>query len=88
MPDEWDALDRIAQSYATLATTHQTLARTQQVLARLQGFAIVLIGFSLLFTGYLVWQHVAQGQEHAALIQALTVQTHALVEQMQQTPAH
>jgi hypothetical protein len=39
----------------------------------------VLIGLSLLFTGYVVWQHLAQSQEHATL-------THALIETLQRLP--
>ena len=102
MPSPEDHLAVIAESYkgiqesthviahatARMEATQQLLAQTQRTLVRHQGFALVLIGFSLLFTGYVVWQHFAQGHEHAALIQALTTQMHALVEQMQQTPAH
>jgi hypothetical protein len=94
LADEFDALDRIATSYATLAATQALLARTQQLLARLQGFAIVLLGGCLLFTGYVVWQHLAQNREHAALnaavltnTQTIAAQTQAILTQMSRTPA-
>jgi hypothetical protein len=61
----------IAQAAVQLRDTQARLEATQRGLVWLQGLAIVLIGFSLLFAGYVIWQHATQGQEHAALTQAL-----------------
>jgi hypothetical protein len=69
----------MAQAMVRMEATEQSLAQTQRGLVRLQGFAVVLLGFCLLFTGYVVWQHLAQSQEHATL-------THALIETLQRLP--
>ena len=73
-----DPLDLIAESYRGIQESTQVIAQatarmveTQRMLIWLQGFAVILIGLSLLFLGYVVWQHLTQGQEHAALTQAL-----------------
>ena len=73
-----DPLDIIAESYRGIHESTQVIAQatarmveTQRLLVWFQGFAILLLGVSLLFTGYVVWQHLTQGQEHAALTQAL-----------------
>ena len=62
----------LAQSQARVEKTQQYIAQTQRLGLKIQAFACVMIGASLLFLGYVVWQHLAQSQEHAALIQALT----------------
>ena len=69
----------IAQATTRMVETQQALAQTQRGLVRLQGFAFGLLGLCLLFTGYVVWQHLAQSQEHATL-------THALIETLQRLP--
>jgi hypothetical protein len=57
----------------------QTLvAPAQRLVRRVQVFACVMLGLSLLFAGYVVWQHVTQGTEHAALTQALRTETQTL----------
>jgi hypothetical protein len=73
-----DPLDIIAESYRGIQESTQVIAQatarmveTQRLLVWFQGVAVILMGFSLLFTGYVVWQHFTQGQEHAALTQAL-----------------
>jgi hypothetical protein len=73
------AAEAMAETQRRLEHTTQSLAQTQRGLAWLQGFAVVLMGFCLLFTGYVVWQHLAQSQEHAAL-------TQALIETLQRLP--
>jgi hypothetical protein len=65
------ATTRMVETQQLLAQTQLRMEATHRRLAWLQGFAVVLIGLSLLFTGYVVWQHLTQGQEHAALTQAL-----------------
>ena len=62
---------RMAETQQILAQTQLRMEATHRGLAWLQGSALVLVGFCLLFTGYLVWQHLAEGQEHAALMQGL-----------------
>ena len=85
MPSAEDSLAIIAASYRLTAETQQFLAQsqtrvelTQQYIAqtqrfglKIQAFCCVMIGLALLFTGYMVWQHVTQSQDHAALTQAL-----------------
>ena len=92
MPSPEDSLAVIAESYkgiqestqimahatARMEATQQLLAQTQRGLVWLQGFAVALIGLSLLFTGYVVWQHLTQSHEHAALTQALLETLHRL----------
>jgi hypothetical protein len=73
------ATETMAETQRRLEQTTQYLAQTQRLGLRLQSFAVVLIGFCLLFTGYVVWQHLAQSQEHAAL-------TQALIETLQRLP--
>ena len=50
--------------------TQRALAQTHRVALRIQSFALVLLGATLAFLGYVVGQHVIQGAERAALIQA------------------
>ena len=71
MDHDYDPVVGFARAAEAMAATQRVLGQTQQLRAWFLGGAVVLIGFCLLFTGYLVWQHRAQGQEHAALTQAL-----------------
>jgi hypothetical protein len=66
------ATEMMAETQHRLEQTQQYIAQTQRLGLKIQAFACVMIGASLLFLGYVVWQHLAQSQEHAALIQALT----------------
>ena len=61
--------------------TQRVLTQTHRVALRLQSFALVLLGATLAFLGYVVWQHITQGAEHAALIQALQAETQTLAAQ-------
>ena len=66
-----------------LADSQTLVAQAQRLIRRVQAFARMMIGLSLLFTGYVVWQHLAQRDEHAALTQALRTETQTLAAQTQ-----
>ena len=79
MDPEYDPVVGFARAAETMAETQRSLEQTQQYIAqtqrlglKIQAFACVMLGASLLFLGYVIWQHLAQGQEHALLIHALT----------------
>jgi hypothetical protein len=61
--------------------TKRLLAQTHRVALYIQSVALVLVGATLALLGYIVWQHVTQGAEHAALIQALQTETQTLAAQ-------
>ncbi len=91
-----DTQQILAQTQLRMEETARDIAQTQRLGFRLQGFALRLqacalglIGLSLLGTGFLIWQHVAQRQETAALNQAvlhntqiIAAQTQAILERM------
>lgn len=91
-----DPLDLIAKSYlgiheSTMAIRESTrtldahlqyLSMTHRLALRLQGFALGLLGLALVGTGFLIWQGIRTSHDHAALLQALTVQTQALRQQL------
>ena len=85
-----DPLDVMAASYKTIADTQQLLAQTQlrmegtrRLGLRVQAFAIALLGLSLAGAGFLVWQHLAMGQESAELNQAVLTNTQTIAAQTQ-----
>jgi hypothetical protein len=80
MPEPFDAHDDPSASFARSA---QLMAQTFARLAWMQSLACVLIGLSLLFTGYVVWQHLAQRQESAALNQAILTSNQAVLSNTQ-----
>jgi len=87
------AAQTMAETQQILAQTNQRIEATQRLALRLQGFALALLGLALLGTGVVVWQHLTQGTEHAALLQGLRqemqvldVQTQALREVLRRTP--
>ena len=80
----------IAQATTRMVETQQILAQTQlrmeathRGLAWLQGVALLLLGLSLLGTGVLVWQHMAQRHDTAALEQAVLTNTQTIAAQTQ-----
>ena len=68
----------LAQTNHRIEDTQRRMADTHRLALRLQGFALALLGLALLGTGALVWQHLTQRTDHAALLQALRTETQTL----------
>lgn len=74
----------IRESLHRLEATQHALAQTHRMGLALQGFAMGMVGVALVGIGFLIWDAVTTHHEHAALLQALTVQTQALEHRLRE----